>query len=257
MSRNDTRKQTLRLLRFLDGNGLHKVSSLTGCDNELALVLAIGSQRQISCTANCLQGAVSGGLVMRNGDTIRLTRAGEAHLQRAAAGADSFQHQHRTMGSKRLVQDGKVESHAVNLEESPLTRLHARRRADGTPWIDEEHLVAGERLRRDFAMGQLMQSTTSNWDFSQGMGRKNGGGGGKAEITETAIDARRRLEEATRALGPELSGLLTDVCCYLKGLELVERERRWPPRSAKLMLRTGLDLLARHYGTRSGFRSPT
>jgi hypothetical protein len=67
-------------------------------------------------------------------------------------------------------------------------------------------------------------------------------------FTDAAVAARQQLRHALDALTPEFAGLLLDVCCFLKGLEDIERERRWPPRSAKVVLQLALDQLARHYG---------
>ncbi len=143
------------------------------------------------------------------------------------------------------------ETLTINDAESPLTRLRSRAASDGRKWVSDAGFAAGERLRRDFEFGNLRQSVSSNWNLAGGSA-KSSANGAKADLSDNALDARARLEKAIASLGPDLSGVVMDVCCFLKGLETVERDRRWPPRSAKLMLRTGLDLLACHYGTRAG-----
>ena len=135
-----------------------------------------------------------------------------------------------------------------NPDESPLARLASRGGRAGGAFLDAAEAIAGERLRADFTRGQLMPGITQRWD-SQPRGAR--GGKGSRDLSDSAIDARKRVDAAIAAVGPELSGVLLDVCCFLKGLETVERERQWPARSAKLMLKAGLGVLARHYGVKA------
>jgi hypothetical protein len=58
----------------------------------------------------------------------------------------------------------------------------------------------------------------------------------------------RRLNRLAALLPADCWGVLFDVCGLGKGLQLVETERRWPRRSAKLVLRIGLDQLAAQFG---------
>ncbi|HVV93609.1 MAG TPA: DUF6456 domain-containing protein [Hyphomicrobiales bacterium] len=124
--------------------------------------------------------------------------------------------------------------------ESPLEWLHRRR------LVGAAAFAAGERLRQDFTFGQLMPRTTTNWELTTGRDRHAGGRPG--DLADGALAARQRFGHALEAVGPELHGILVDVCCFLKRLEQVEQERRWPVRSAKVVLTLALDRLARHYG---------
>lgn len=136
----------------------------------------------------------------------------------------------------------------VNLSESPLMRLYSRKGKNGQSYINSEELAAGEKLRSDFEKANFQPSISASWDANIAGKSSSRAGNRQAELSDFAIDNRKYVERAIERLGPELSGIALDICCFLKGLELVERERRWPPRSAKLMLKTALSVLARHYG---------
>lgn len=135
----------------------------------------------------------------------------------------------------------------VDEAESPLAWLARRKGRDGRAMIEPVQLLAGERLRADFTFAQIGPRVTVDWTAALAPGA-SGGGGGPAAMTDAVLAARQRLAAALRATGREFSGLLLDVCCFLKGLEEIERERGWPARSAKVVLQLGLDRLARHYG---------
>lgn len=123
----------------------------------------------------------------------------------------------------------------MNPAESPLLWLARRGMVNAT------QLTAGERLRTDFTRAQLTPRVTSRWTEVRGAGSPEA-------FSDMVLAAKLRLARAMTAVGPELSGVLLDVCCFLKGLELVERERQWPARTAKVVLGLALDRLAAHYG---------
>jgi hypothetical protein len=185
------------------------------------------------------------GLAVASPSGILATASGRAALRRSLAGADGFQAQHQDRVAATLTEDGESRPVTVNPDESPLASLRRRKGRDGRPLIDAIQFSAGERLRADAERGQMVPRITANWRASVASGRR---AGGVAELTEAALSARIRVEKALAAVGPDFAGLLLDACCFLKGMEAIERERGWPVRSAKLALQLALNALARHYG---------
>jgi hypothetical protein len=158
---------------------------------------------------------------------------------------DAFRGQHLALARRQIATEHGFADVTVDDAESPLVWLARRRGRDGHPMIAPHQLLAGERLRADFTRAHLMPRTTSNWESPTSSGRS---GAGAAASTDTMVTARQRVHQALDAVGPEFADLLVDICCFLKGLEDIERARAWPTRSAKIVLQLALDRLSRHYG---------
>lgn len=141
-----------------------------------------------------------------------------------------------------------AETPSVNLDESPLAWLARRKDKDGNPMLSDAEVRAGERLRADFWFGQMTPRVTANWSGEVRNGGRRSAPGHGAEMSDNAIAARERVRLALKAAGPDLAGMLIDVCCYLKGLETAEKACGWPQRSGKVVLQIALRQLARHYG---------
>lgn len=161
---------------------------------------------------------------------------------------DNFRKKHLALAKRQIVTEFGPAPVTIDEAESPLAWLARRRGRDGRPLISVHHLQAGERLRADFTLANLMPRTTSNWANPLVSGRRGASGAHANNFTETMIAARQRVHRTLDSVGPEFAGLLIDVCCFLKGLEDVERERAWPARSAKVVLQLALERLSRHYG---------
>jgi hypothetical protein len=174
--------------------------------------------------------------------------AGSSQPEALRAEVDEFRGQHLALAQRQIVTEFGRASVTVDEAESPLAWLARRRGRDGRALIAPHQLQAGERLRADFTRAHLMPRTTSNWSSAISSGRRGAGGGRASSATDAMVTARQHVHRALDAAGPELAGLLLDVCCFLKRLEDVERERGWPARSAKVVLQLALDRLARHYG---------
>ena len=88
----------------------------------------------------------------------------------------------------------------VNHDESPLAWLRRRKDANGRPMIDAAEFAAGERLRADYERAQLMPRVTANW-MAAVAGKRRSGENGIADLTESALAARRRVEAALAVAG--------------------------------------------------------
>ena len=255
MRQND--EKALRLLGRLARRGGRLVR---GAGERFTLVLAGDGkpEREEAADAGLVATLIGRGLVVAADDGgFRISSAGAAAVRRRLAGGeDGYAGQHQERGPIMLDDPAFGRRRVtVNHDESPLAWLRRRKDASGRPLIDASQFNAGERLRADYERAQLMPRVTANW-MAAVAGKRRSGENGIAELTESALAARRRVDAALAALEPEMANLAVDFCCFLKGLEQIERERRWPARSAKVVLKLTLAALARHYGLSARARGP-
>ncbi len=180
---------------------------------------------------------------------LRLTKAGRASLKRQVSNSGECFGQHRDVKLKQIDIRGSRRAVSIDLTESPLNWLATRRGATGRPFLDDYQLQVGERLRADFENGLMRQKITADWDSFAAPKNSNARQSFEGlSHSDRSMIARENVQRAIDAVGPELSGILIDVCCHLNGVEEAEKKNGWPKRSGKIILRLALTCLARHYG---------
>jgi DNA-binding MarR family transcriptional regulator len=198
----------------------------------------------------------------------KITAAGRSALEKMigheqtpapgfAEGPAPFADQHRQWGEKTLVEPstGRPRRMRYNLAESPLTALARRKDKTGEPFLGDDLVTAGERLREDFELAQMGPRVTQNWDrFLTSGGRE--GYIADSGVGDGSANARKRVAAALADLGPGLSDVALRCCCYLEGLERAEKHLGWSARSGKIVLRIALTRLRRHYDETLGPGGP-
>lgn len=189
------------------------------------------------------------GLIEEVEGSFVISREGIMWLRRQMASAEPFAEQQQLRRQNKQEVGNVLRPVIVNDAESPLAWLRRRKDRKGMPLISDGQYEAGERLRSDFERGQLMPNTTSNWEgLAPSRRQRRSAPGGATDLSDSALAARERVAGALSAVGPELAGILVDVCCHLKGLSETEKGNGWPQRSGKVILQIALSRLARHYG---------
>lgn len=191
-------------------------------------------------------GAVAGRRIAGR-EVFAITDAGRARLRREDAGAETpFADQHREIALRETEVEGERRPVRVNLREDPLELFRRGGRLGGM--VGAAEIEAGERLRRDLVLAQTVPRVTADWSriAVDGAGYRPG-----LAVPERIAAARRRVEGALGAAGPDFAGILIDVLGFSKGIESLEREKALPVRSGKVVLALALRALARHYGLAS------
>ncbi len=155
-------------------------------------------------------------------------------------------------GALRVVPDVPEATRAPMIE-SPLYGLARRRDSKGVPFLDRALVAAGERLREDYELSQMdpvlrrRVAALRDGVTAAPTGDMEG---------SSALAALTRVEAALYDLGTGLGDVALRACCLLEGMETLEKRMGWSARSAKIVLRIGLQRLQRHYLETTGKYGP-
>ena len=232
-------KEARRILRRLAEPGAC-LAIASGMEN--AVVVREGADGQTVRTA-IVQRTVAEAMALR--DWIAASAAGKiARYHLTAAGRTALKRLVAESGDRKPPSDRAEGRVRYGLAESPLAALGRRRDKDGSPFLSEPLLAAGERLREDYELAQMATQGPQNWDRIVSGGAPATAG----DPAGTGPDAARlRVAAALGELGPGLGDVVLRACCQLEGMEQIERRMGWAARSGKIVLRIALHRLRRHY----------
>ena len=225
-------KRTLNFVKaLLDG----KCAAL-GTNN---LYLLHGGAHPPSLNALTVYALQSDGILQVINGVCKASPLARNWVKRQTLDLNHFANQHREIS----VTEDKV---LHNLLEGPMTILSVSRNG-APPFMQAHHVQAACQISKMVERAQMRQRTTMSYDPAR-LGSNKGANSIGPQLSDSALDARANLEKCMKILPGDCAGVVMDICGLQKGLQLVETERKWPRRSAKLILRVGLEQLAEYFG---------
>lgn len=192
--------------------------------------------------------SVEGRFVLRNALMQKAARTGDRRVGRPES-TDA----ERRCPTERAVPPSALAVSAIPQRSSErmsvVDLLRLRKDGQGQSLLTEPQYQAAQRLARDFQIAQMQPRITALWTpVAPAQQRRRSAPGAGVELAAETIAAQGRVRGALAAAGGALADLVLDVCCFDRGLESIEATRRWPKRTARIMLGLALTELARHYG---------
>ncbi len=186
---------------------------------------------------NSLESA--GLIIIRKGNIFPTKEAKKWLIRKLSYASEQFSKQHQIIITER-------NGIKKNLAESPISKLTIFKDKKN-PFLKPHHIEAAKKFALLFEKSQLRARTTINY-FASPKGKEKYSNFTTAELSDMAIDARRKIEQLLNGMPDECASVIIDICGLEKGLQIVESEKGWPRRSAKLVLRIGLEQLAQKFG---------
>ena len=200
-----------------------------------------------------LEQLLASGTVIKQKKSIVLA---PSYIRRATASkthgiGDIYANQHRQIEARDIYHpDGIKRPARINVHLSTLTRLVNQQGKDGQSFLAPDEIEAAGRFASDYARSMIGAIATQNYGNSVSRQRRNVN---TAEhISITALDARKRVMEALKTVGPGLDKALTSLCGSDMTMGALETSENWAKGSGKTILKLALSRLSAYYGCRAG-----
>ena len=159
---------------------------------------------------------------------------------------DPYLNQHGVIKPRAFMTDeGLKQRPARSRDAGPLAR-YLNSQNGAPPILEAVHANAADIFMQDYEGSGLRSRITADWSMMP-RAKKRAGEAGAASESVHRLDAKDRLFDALKAVGPGLDRLLINVLVRETGMGLAERELGWPARTGSAALKLALDRLAIHY----------